>query len=129
MAVGRNPAESDVVRREAAAAIEQVITAYESSPELLEEIFDIFTEDAPERLAALRQAATGADYAQARRAAHSLANTTGTLQCESALEAARHAEAAARSADAAALVDATAELSCAVDAMLAAIEAHRNAGR
>ena len=111
-------------QRRSNSEIDQVIATYRDSPELLSEIFAIFLEEAPQRLQALQQAATQRDFDSARRAAHSLANTTGTLRADEALKVAREVESAARSADGARLQQATSELVQAVEEVVAAIEAY-----
>lgn len=126
MAHGLNSTGEGRSRKDAHTAIEQVVAAYATSPELLDEIFEIFTEDAPERLAALQHAAETGDYAAAQRAAHSLANMTGTLRCDRALEAAREAEIAARAEESDALAYPAAVLAATVHEMLSAIESYQN---
>ncbi len=68
-------------------------------PDVLESILQIFLEEAPQRVAAIRQGVQDGDHHAVKKAAHSLANTTGTLEAERALLLARATEEAARSAD------------------------------
>ena len=113
-------------QRRSNSEIDQVIATYRDSPELLSEIFAIFLDEAPQRLQALQQAVAQRDFDSARRAAHSLANTTGTLRADEALKAARAAESAARSADGAGLKQAVSKLVQSVGEVVAAIEAYRS---
>lgn len=126
MAHRNTHATDDGSPSEAFAAIARMKQTYESASELVDEILDMFVADAPERIAALQQAVGAADYETARRAAHSLANTTGALRCERALKAARDTETAARGEDCDALTRAAAALTTAVEEILSAIETHRS---
>lgn len=69
---------------------------YADAPEVLEEIFSIFLEETPQRLQMLRDGITDGDAARVKKAAHSLANTSGTLMAQRALTLARATESAAR---------------------------------
>ncbi|MFO7780106.1 MAG: Hpt domain-containing protein [Spirochaetia bacterium] len=66
------------------------------APEILEEIFSIFLEETPERLQMLRDGIADGDASRVKKAAHSLANTSGTLMAQRALTLARATESAAR---------------------------------
>ena len=72
---------------------------YADAPEILEEIFSIFVEETPQRLQTIRDGIAEGDAAAVKKAAHSLANTCGTLMAERALSLARATEAAARDED------------------------------
>ena len=69
---------------------------YADAPEILEEIFSIFLEETPQRLQMLRDGIADGDAARVKKAAHSLANTSGTLMAQRALTLARATESAAR---------------------------------
>lgn len=71
-------------------------TEYADAPDILEQIFSIFLEETPQRLQMLRQGIAENDAAAVKKAAHSLANTSGTLMAQRALTLARSTEAAAR---------------------------------
>jgi HPt (histidine-containing phosphotransfer) domain-containing protein len=72
---------------------------YSDAPELMNEIFSIFVEETPDRLEMLEEGIREGDAARVKKAAHSLANTTGTLGAKRALTLARQTEAAARGED------------------------------
>lgn len=72
---------------------------YADAPDILTEIFTIFAEETPERLEMLRSGMKEGDLARVKKAAHSLANTSGTLRADRALMLARATEAAAREED------------------------------
>ncbi|MFP4373072.1 MAG: Hpt domain-containing protein [Spirochaetaceae bacterium] len=72
---------------------------YADDPDILEEIFSIFLEEAPQRLQMLRGGIAEENAAAVKKAAHSLANICGTLMAERALSLARATEAAARDED------------------------------
>jgi len=91
------------------------------SPSLMREIFCIYLEEAPERLRALRAGLGGSDYPAVARAAHSLANTSGTLNSEPAVAAARLLEEAARREDPAACREAAERLIPTVESILTGI--------
>ena len=69
---------------------------YADAPEILEEIFSIFLEETPQRMEMLSTGLADDDAAVVTRAAHSLANTSGTLMAQRALALARATESAAR---------------------------------
>ncbi|NBB90943.1 MAG: hypothetical protein GVY23_07015 [Spirochaetes bacterium] len=72
---------------------------YADAPEILEEIFSIFLEETPQRMEMLSTGLAEDDTAVVTRAAHSLANTSGTLRAQRALALARATESAARDGD------------------------------
>lgn len=74
-----------------------LVEAYRDSPDILEEILSIFSEETPDRLASLKEAAASRDFATVQKVAHGLANTTGTLKADQALKTAREIETEARS--------------------------------
>lgn len=80
--------------------ISSFVTAYEGSPEVMNEILAIFTEETPEKLERLQAALDANDFHTVDRTAHSLANTAGTLRAKEAVDVARETEAAARREDA-----------------------------
>ncbi|NBF39926.1 MAG: hypothetical protein GVY14_05870 [Spirochaetes bacterium] len=69
---------------------------YADAPDILEEIFSIFLEETPQRLQMLRDGIADGDAVAVKKAAHSLANTSGTLMAQRALTLARSTESAAR---------------------------------
>ncbi len=73
---------------------------FDDAPDVLESILEIFSEEAPARVEAIRGALDQPDFQAIKKAAHSLANTTGTLQAERALQLSRATEEAARREDA-----------------------------
>jgi HPt (histidine-containing phosphotransfer) domain-containing protein len=73
---------------------------FADAPDVLESILEIFAEEAPTRVDAIRSGLDGPDFAAIKKAAHSLANTTGTLEAERALLLSRATEEAARREDA-----------------------------
>ncbi|MFP4011425.1 MAG: Hpt domain-containing protein [Spirochaetaceae bacterium] len=73
---------------------------FADNPEVLEEILAIFAGEAPERLEVLKRGIESGDAEAVRTAAHSLANTTGTLMANKATSLARSVEEAARAGDA-----------------------------
>jgi len=79
--------------------LQELRANFGDAPEVLESIFDIFLEEAPERVEKIRRGLAEEDTRSVKEGAHSLANTTGTLQAERALRLARATEAAARDAD------------------------------
>lgn len=79
--------------------LQELRANFDDAPDVLESIFDIFLEEAPARVEKIRQGLADEDVQAVREGAHSLANTTGTLQAERALRLARATESAARDAD------------------------------
>lgn len=77
--------------------IDDFVAVYAGDPDIIQEIIDIFLEEAPERLTALQQACESGSYEGVDRTAHSLANTSGTLKAEETLELSRAVESAVRS--------------------------------
>ncbi|MFP4206248.1 MAG: Hpt domain-containing protein [Spirochaetaceae bacterium] len=73
---------------------------FADNPEVLEEILAIFAGEAPERLEVLKRGIESGDAEAVRTAAHSLANTTGTLMANKATSLARSVEEAVRQGDA-----------------------------
>lgn len=69
---------------------------YDDAPEILEEIVDIFLDETPGRLEAMREGLEHQDMSKVAHAAHKLANTSGTLKAHTALSAARELEHHAR---------------------------------
>ncbi|MFP4638516.1 MAG: Hpt domain-containing protein, partial [Spirochaetaceae bacterium] len=65
---------------------------FADNPEVLEEILAIFAGEAPERLEVLKRGIESGDAEAVRTAAHSLANTTGTLMANKATSLARSVE-------------------------------------
>jgi HPt (histidine-containing phosphotransfer) domain-containing protein len=79
--------------------ISEIEAEYADSPDILDEIFVIFESETPDRLERLSSGAETGDAAVVQKAAHSLANTSGTLRAERALTLARATEASARAGD------------------------------
>ncbi len=86
--------------RRATVDLHPFIETHRDNPPVMHEILRLFAVEAPQRLvsieAALPDERTGCDFAAVAKAAHSLANTCGTLQCSAAVEEARALESAAR---------------------------------
>jgi HPt (histidine-containing phosphotransfer) domain-containing protein len=72
---------------------------YAEAPDIMAEILSIFTAQTPQRIEMLEEGLREQDPGRVATAAHSLANTTGTLMAERALTLARATEAAARAED------------------------------
>lgn len=98
------------------------IANYEENQSVLREILRLFREEAPARLRTIEKGLADADFAPIAEAAHSLANTCGTLQSQDGTLAARQLETAARAGDAEGCNHALAELSGAVQEVLSAID-------
>jgi HPt (histidine-containing phosphotransfer) domain-containing protein len=77
--------------------LDEFTKAYGDNPEILREIFRLYLRQAPERIATIREGLRHQDFSLISAAAHSLANTSGTLKSRSAVAAARALETAARS--------------------------------
>ncbi|TVR92741.1 MAG: Hpt domain-containing protein [Spirochaetaceae bacterium] len=77
--------------------IEDFVAVYAGDTDIIQEIIDIFLEEAPERLKALQSAFETGSYDGVDRVAHSLANTSGTLKAEVTLDLSRAVENAVRS--------------------------------
>jgi HPt (histidine-containing phosphotransfer) domain-containing protein len=74
------------------------MAAYGDSPEIMREILRLYRDEAPARLSSIDEGIEEGDYGRVAKAAHSLANTSGTLQSKQAVQAARALENAAREA-------------------------------
>ena len=72
------------------------------APDLLEKIVNVYLQDAPALLAALRGGLQRNDFAQAHRAAHTLKSSSATLGASALAEACKAAEHASRDEDGAA---------------------------
>jgi HPt (histidine-containing phosphotransfer) domain-containing protein len=101
---------------------------YADAPDILSEILAIFTEETPERLHMLREGIREDDPARVQKAAHSLANTSGTLMAERALKLARATEESARAADLPTMRKRAEILAAEIERMRDQIESARNAG-
>ena len=99
--------------------------AYADSPAVLEEITAIYLEEVPHRITTIEQSLDPVDFGVLIKAAHSLANTSGTLQAHGAVGASRELEAAARESDEQRTLDAATRLLPLVREMLERI---RNKG-
>ncbi|MFW5728113.1 MAG: Hpt domain-containing protein [bacterium] len=99
--------------------------SFGDDPQILESILQIFLEEAPERVAVIRQGLQHGDDHAVKKAAHSLANTTGTLEAERALLLARATEEAARSGDHSRLHERAELLLQEVEGILSQIRAYR----
>lgn len=80
--------------------VEDFRSAHRDNPEIMREILRLYRDEAPQRLETIRQSLAGGAFDEVAAAAHSLANTSGTLQCPEAVTAAQALEEAARRADA-----------------------------
>ncbi len=102
------------------------LDGYADSPEILHEILALYATEAPERIDALAQALGSRDHAKISRAAHSLANTGGTLHASAVVDLARATEAAARAADTDACARIVPQLIVAVRAVIDSVESYRS---
>jgi HPt (histidine-containing phosphotransfer) domain-containing protein len=109
--------------------ISAIEAQYADAPEILEEIFSIFESETPERLENLETGAEAGNPKQVQKAAHSLANTSGTLMADRALKLARATEAAAREGELAAMRERAKLLAEEVRGILAQIESRKSSGR
>ena len=82
-----------------ASLLSEIVETYRDAPDVLSEIFSIFLDEVPAKVEVLEAAVEAGNLAEVRTIAHSLANTTGTLQVQSSLFLARQTEAAARAGD------------------------------
>ena len=105
------------------------LAGHAETPEVASEILRIYLDEAPLRLRAARDGLAAGNGAAVRAAAHSLANTCGTLHAPAAVARARELEVDARGDDPAATARALARLAPEVSRVLAAVEAHLTAGR
>ena len=105
------------------------LAGHAETPEVASEILRIFLDEAPLRLRAARDGLAAGNDAAVRAAAHSLANTCGTLQAPAAVACARELEMDARRDDPAATARTLARLVPEVSRVLAAVEAHLAHGR
>lgn len=80
--------------------LEAFRSAYRENREIMREIMRLYRDEAPQRLDTIRQGLASDSFDEIASAAHSLANTSGTLQCPDAVAAAHALEEAARRADA-----------------------------
>ena len=80
--------------------LERFRSAYRENPDIMREILRLYREEAPQRLEAIRRGLGESDFDRIAGAAHSLANTRGTLQCPEAVSSAHTLEEAARRRDA-----------------------------
>jgi HPt (histidine-containing phosphotransfer) domain-containing protein len=87
---------SDSWEQVASFDLSSLVAQYDGAPDILSEVLEIFLEEAPERLASIREGLEQNDPAKVQKAAHSLANTTGVLNAERALRLARATEESAR---------------------------------
>ena len=99
---------------------------YSDSPEILQEILRIFLDETPGRLEALRNGVQEDDRETVAKTAHSLANTTGTVRGETAMQQARDAEYAARHGSAEEMAEAVNALLEEVEQMLSVMRDYLN---
>lgn len=98
---------------------------YAEAPDIMAEILSIFTEETPGRIEMLEEGLREQDAGRVAKAAHSLANTTGTLTAERALTLARATEAAARAEDHELMAARGRQLAAEVRGILREIDARR----
>ncbi len=72
---------------------------YQDSTDILLQVLELFAVETPDRLMQIKQAAEPVDFRVVGTLAHKLANTTGTLGGQEAMETARKLETAARAED------------------------------
>jgi PAS domain S-box-containing protein len=106
--------------------LDDFVQNYAENPAVLEEILRLFAEEAPERLRAIEVGLARGDFKEIADAAHSLANTCGTLQSDAGTAAARELEAAARADDGSGCSNALSRLSPAVESVLDAIRQYKS---
>lgn len=104
-------------------ALDAFRSAYGESPEILREICEIYREQAPQRIETIRRGIDASDFPEISKAAHSLANTSGTLKYDDAVVVARELEEAARNADLAACRASAIRLIPMIEEMLSAVVA------
>ncbi len=102
--------------------LERFIANYSDRPDILREILRLYREEAPERLQTIRNGIARPDYATVARAAHSLANTCGTLESLDGVREARALELAARHEEGEAARVSAQSLEAIVAAMVAEID-------
>lgn len=95
---------------------------YQENTAVLQEILRLFREEAPLRISTIEEGLARDDFKTVAEAAHSLANTCGTLQSDGGTLAARQLETAARGSDPDGCNQALAALSREVQAILSAID-------
>ncbi len=100
-------------------SVEDFRRAYGDSPEVMREILRLYCDEAPRKLSAIEDGLARSDAEVVAKAAHSLANTSGTLQSKPAVRAARALEAAAREHDMSAAREHTDRLTPIVNAIVA----------
>ncbi len=115
--------------RGATASLQQFVETHGDSPAVMYEILRLYAAEAPQRLASIDAALPGSrradcDYAAVAKAAHSLANTCGTLQCTAAVEEARALESAAKGECSARCLVHAGRLDSIVTALVEAVKAH-----
>jgi HPt (histidine-containing phosphotransfer) domain-containing protein len=77
-------------------SLNEFIEMYQDDPEILEEILSIFLEETPERIEIIEGSIETKDFARITKAAHSIANSTGTLKASRSLHHARTLEQVSR---------------------------------
>lgn len=77
----------------------EFLEIYGDDEELKGEIIAVFTSETPGKLERIKQAEQDENWEELARAAHSLANTAGTMRSETMLSTCRELEAAARSGE------------------------------
>lgn len=95
---------------------------YAASPAILEEIIALYLVEAPERVSTIREALADEDLEPVVRAAHSLANTSGTLLASDAVALSRSLEIAAREKNLAESRRVAAELLPLIEAMISTVK-------
>ncbi len=77
----------------------EFLQLYGDDPDLKAEILQVLTSETPGKLERLRRAIAGEEGEEIARAAHSLANTAGTMRSEQLLATCRELEAVARAGE------------------------------
>lgn len=104
--------------------LSSLVAQYASAPDVLSEVLDIFLEEAPQRLESIRAGLEQDDPEKVKKAAHSLANTTGVLDAERALRLSRATEESAREGNGEEMSKRAEALIREVDDILRQIRAH-----
>lgn len=101
-----------------------LLVRLEGDEELLQELIVLFLDDAPQRLARLREAAAGHDLPALAQAAHTLKGAMGNLCATRAFDAAQRLESLAHAGDAQHAGEALAALEAAMTCLQTALASH-----
>jgi HPt (histidine-containing phosphotransfer) domain-containing protein len=102
--------------------LQRFVASYRERSDILREILCIYREEAPERLRSIRDGIAASDHRAVAKAAHSLANTCGTLESMDGVQEARALEIAARYGEEEKIRESAGSLTAIVEAMLSEID-------